>query len=105
MKRPFSIFLIVVFLGLVGGTFYFLWMKSQKKPVQYQTEQATVGDIVKKTVATGAIVPREEVEIKPRVSGVLESLPVEPGKMVKNGDAIAKIRIIPNAQTLNRAEG
>ena len=105
MKRPVSVLLIVIFVGLVAGTFWFLYAKSRKKPVQFQTETPQIGDVVKKTVATGAIVPREEVEIKPRVSGVLSALHVEPGKMVKSGDPIAKIQIIPNAQNLNRAEG
>ena len=104
MKRPVSLLLIVAFLGLVGGTFWFLWTKSQKKPVVYETEKPQVSDIVKKTVATGAIVPRQEVEIKPRVSGVLEQLNVQPGQIMKQGDTIAKIKIIPNAENLNRAE-
>jgi HlyD family secretion protein len=103
MKRSLTLLFVLVFLVLVGGTFWFLWKKSQKKPVEYQTESPEVMDIVKKTVATGAIVPREEVEIKPRVSGVLETV-VEPGQAVKAGDQIAKIQIIPDAASLNRAE-
>lgn len=104
MKRVASIVMIVVFVGLVGGTFWFLWSKSRQKPTQFKTEKAQVMDIVKKTVATGAIVPRREVEIKPRVSGVLQELFVEPGQAVKNGDQIAKIQIVPDALSLNRAE-
>ena len=105
MKRSLSAFLVLAFLVLVGGTFWFLYSKSQKKPVVFQTEQMQTGvDLVKKTVATGAIVPRQEVEIKPRVSGVLDTVNVEPGKAIKSGDTIAKIKIIPNAQELNRAE-
>jgi HlyD family secretion protein len=104
MKRIFQIFLILLFLAAVAGTMWFLWSKSQKKPKVYETETPMIADIVKKTVATGAIVPRQEVEIKPRVSGVLETLFVEPGKVVKNGDPIAKIRIVPNAAALNQAE-
>jgi HlyD family secretion protein len=104
MKRIFSFFLILLFLLAVVGTIWFLWAKSRKKPKVFETETAQVVDIVKKTVATGAIVPRREVEIKPRVSGVLDQLFVEPGRMVKNGDPIAKIRIVPNAANLNRAE-
>jgi HlyD family secretion protein len=104
MKRSLTLIFVAVFLVLVGGTFWFLWKKSQKKPVEFATESPEVMDIVKKTVATGAIVPRQEVEIKPRVSGVLETLFVEPGKLVKMGDPIAKIQIIPDAASLNRAE-
>jgi HlyD family secretion protein len=104
MKRVISILLIVVFVAVVGGTFWFLWSKSRKKPIVFKTERAAVMDIVKKTVATGAIVPRREVEIKPRVSGVLADLQVEPGDVVTTGQPIAKIQIVPDAVTLNRAE-
>jgi HlyD family secretion protein len=104
MKRVLSIFGILIFVALVGGTFWFLWSKSRDKPVVFQTEQAETKDIVKKTVATGAIVPRREVEIKPRVSGVIEKLDVEPGAEVKPDQPIAKIQIVPNEVNLNRAE-
>jgi HlyD family secretion protein len=70
----------------------------------YQTATPTVMDIVKKTVAPGAIVPRREVTIKPRVSGVVEKLYVEPGDHVKDKALIAKIEIIPNMVNLNAAE-
>ena len=104
MKRVLSIALILVFVGLVGWTFLFLYKKSQAKPVVYQTETPQKVDIVKKTVATGAIVPRQEVEIKPRVSGVLQELFVEPNTMVQQGDKIAKIQIVPDAASLQRAQ-
>src|SRR5215475_12677198 len=102
MKRPLSVLLIIAFLGLVGGTFWFLWTKSRAKPVVYDTESPQVMDLVKKTVATGAIVPRQEDEIKPRISGILEAIKVEPGQRVKQGDQIAKVQIIPNAENQAR---
>ncbi len=104
MKRVFSIFLIIVFVGLVGGTFWFLWSKSKKPATVFKTEQAETLDIVKKTVATGAIVPRREVEIKPKVSGVLETLEVAPGDPIRKDQVIGRIKIVPNAQGLNNAE-
>jgi HlyD family secretion protein len=94
-------------LGLVlaiGGAFLYLYKKSQAKPITYQTEQAEVVDLVKKTVATGSVVPRQSVDIKPKVTGVLSQLLVEPGKVVKIGDPIGKVDIIPDAQNLNSAE-
>jgi HlyD family secretion protein len=75
-----------------------------EKPVVYETETPFVTDIVKKAVATGAIVPRNEVEIKSRVSGVVDRLAVEPGDEVQAGDLIAVIRIIPDLGTLASAE-
>ena len=59
---------------------------------------------MKKTVATGSIVPRREVEVKPKVTGVLAELYVEPGKKVKAGDPLGKISIIPDAMQINQAE-
>lgn len=98
---------LVIGFGIVAAfvlTLGFLYMKSQEKDVTFETETPFVADIVKKTVATGAIVPRQEVEIKPRVSGVIVELHVEAGEIVKSGDLIAKIQIIPNVVNLNRAE-
>ncbi|MCA9676767.1 MAG: efflux RND transporter periplasmic adaptor subunit [Kofleriaceae bacterium] len=105
MKRVLlPLIIVTVLVALVGGTLWFLYTKSQKKPTVWKTETPEVMDIVKKTVATGAIVPRQEVEIKPRVSGVLETLAVEPGQYVHAGDEIGKIQIVPDAVNLNRAE-
>ena len=103
MKRLVGIVMIVLFVAAVGGTFWFLWSKSRKRPVVFATEKPAVQDIVKKTVATGSIVPRREVEIKPRVSGVIGELFVVPNTVVKSGDKIAKIQIVPNAVSLNNA--
>jgi HlyD family secretion protein len=91
---------IVLFLGTVG----FLYVQSQGAPVAYATVSPEVKDIVKKTVATGAIVPRNEVAIKSRVSGIVDKLEAEPGDVVAAGDLIARIRIVPDTVTLNRAE-
>lgn len=104
MKRLLPILIVLVCLGAAAGTLWFLYAKSKKRPEPVRTEAAEVMDIIKKTVATGAIVPREEVEIKPRVSGVLEELFVEAGAQVKAGDKIARIQIVPDAASLQRAE-
>jgi HlyD family secretion protein len=61
-------------------------------------------NIIKKTVATGSVIPRKEIEIKPQVSGIVEEVYVEAGNKVKSGDIIAKVRIIPDLVNLNNAE-
>jgi HlyD family secretion protein len=104
MKRFFKIFLGIVLIGLFISTFYYLYQKSQKKPVIYTTEQAFRGNLIKKTVATGSVVPKNEIEIKPQLSGIISELFVEPGQKIKKGDLIAKIRVIPNMTSLNNAE-
>src|SRR5262249_22582975 len=98
---------ILLSLGILSGfiaTLIFLYRKSEARTVFYQTTTPAVMDIVKKTVAPGAIVPRREVTIKPRVSGIVEKLYVKPGDYVKDKALIAKIEIVPNMVTLNGAE-
>jgi HlyD family secretion protein len=104
MKKILSYLLLVIVVAIVGGAFFYLYKKSQAKPVVFQTEGPEIADITKKTVATGSIVPRREVEVKPKVTGVLSELYVEPGKIVKEGDALGKISIIPDAMQTNQAE-
>ena len=71
MKTFFKILILVVIVGVFVFTIYFLYNKSQAKPVVYETTTPTVTDIVLKTVATGKVVPRKEIEIKPKISGLL----------------------------------
>jgi HlyD family secretion protein len=104
MRTIFKILLGVVILGIFGYTFYFLYQKSQAKPVVYETTSPFIQTIIKKTVATGSVVPRKEISIKPQVSGIINELYVEPGDYVKKGDLIAKVRIIPNMLNLSNAE-
>lgn len=104
MKRILKITLLLAIVGVFGWTIWFLYKKSEEKPVLFQTQQPEVTNIIKKTVATGAVVPRKEVNIKPRVSGIIEQLYVIAGDKVKKGDMIARIKIIPNMVSLNEAE-
>ncbi|MCB9744802.1 MAG: efflux RND transporter periplasmic adaptor subunit [Alphaproteobacteria bacterium] len=104
MRRILPLLIVLGVLGAFGGTLWFLWDKSREKPEVFETAQATVTDIVRKTVATGAIVPRNEVALKPKVSGIIASLAVEPGQTVKAGDLIAEIRITPNSAQLASAQ-
>lgn len=105
MKKILKIALLVVILALFAITLVYLYNKSKEKPVVFQTENPFQTIIVKKTVATGSVIPRKEIEIKPQVSGIVEEVYVEAGKSVKTGDVIAKIRIIPDLVNLNNAEG
>lgn len=104
MKKVLTWLLAIVTLAIIGGAFFYLYKKSQSKPVVFQTESPETADIVKKTVATGSIVPRREVEVKPKVTGVLSELYVEPGKIVRQGDPLGKISIIPDAMQINQAD-
>jgi HlyD family secretion protein len=95
-------------LALIGvlfiATLVFLYMKSRPKKVIFETVSPVKTNIVKKSVATGSVVPRREVEIKPKVTGVVTEIYIIPGQKIKTGDLIAKIKIIPNIAQLNEAE-
>ena len=94
---------ISVFVAFVA-TLVFLYRKSEARPIAYQTALPVLADIVKKTVAPGALVPRREVTIKPRVSGVIEKLLIEPGQNLKQGALVARVRIMPNMVQVDAAE-
>jgi HlyD family secretion protein len=104
MKKILLALLGTIVLLTIVAAFGYLYVKSRTKPVVHQTEVAEIADIVKKTVATGSIVPRRSVEVKPKVTGVLSELYVDPGKVVKLGDPLGKISIVPDAMQINQAE-
>ncbi|HEX3773581.1 MAG TPA: efflux RND transporter periplasmic adaptor subunit [Polyangiaceae bacterium] len=92
-----------VFAAFIA-TLVFLYRKSEARPIVYQTVKPVMMDIVKKTVAPGALVPRREVAVKPHVSGVIEKLLIQPGQAIKQGQLVAKIRIMPNMVQVDQAE-
>jgi len=103
MKKGCTI-TILIFLALAfAGALFWLYKKNAEPPVVYETEQAEVRSISKSTVATGNINPKEEVLIKPNISGIIDEVYVEAGDYIKSGDLIAKIRVVPNVSSLNSA--
>lgn len=104
MKRTGTIIvlLVIVISSLIG--IYWIWQKDQEDPIEYAAEQPETKTIVKETVATGSIVPKEEVNIKPNISGVIDKIHVEAGEFVKAGDLIAEIKVVPNVSSLTNAK-
>ncbi len=103
MKKGCLIAALVV-LGLmsIGLIWYFIG-QNDKAPVEYESTKPEVQDIIKKAVASGSIKPRKEVNIKPQVSGVIEELYVEAGDLVKKGQKLALIKLIPSEVNINSA--
>ena len=104
MKKFFKILALVFVIVLFIGTIVFLASKNKKEPVVYNIEKPQKTNIINKTMATGSIVPRKEIQIKPQVSGIVQEIYLEAGSMVKEGEVIAKVKIIPDVQSLNSAE-
>lgn len=104
MKKFFGLLFAVALLGLFAWTTFFLYQKSQEAPVVYETAMPLTADIFSKTVATGNIKPRKEIEVKSKVSGVVEQIFVEAGDAIKKGDLIARIELVPDVEYLRNAE-
>ena len=104
MKILKNLAISLMILGAVFATIYFI--KTNSKPlVEYKTQSPKTQNIEKKTVVTGTVIPEDEVEIKPQISGIIEKLFVEEGDLVTNGDLLAKVKVVPNEQSLNTAKG
>ena len=104
MKKILSYGMLIIILLVFVGTAVFLFNKSQAKPQSYTTDTVINTTIVKKTVATGKVIPRREIEVKSQVSGVVEKVYVVAGQTVKKGDIIAKITLRPSMLNVNSAE-
>jgi len=103
-KKITRVILLVLLLSGVIWSFYFFYAKSQKPAVTFNTITPFDTVIIKKTVATGSVTPRKEVNMKSQVSGIIEKLYIVAGQQVKQGDVIAKIKIIPNMLNMANAE-
>jgi HlyD family secretion protein len=104
MKNIKNIGFILIALGLLFSIAYYIKTNS-RSAITYETEQLKYKTIEDKIVATGSVVPEDEVNIVPQISGIIQEIFVDEGDQVKAGDLLAKIKVIPNEQTLNSAEG
>lgn len=104
MKKFFKIGLLALVAIIFVGTLVFLYKKSQPKSEVYEIVKLDTATFVQSTIATGKIEPRDEVQIKPQISGIISELYKEAGQMVKKGEVIAKVKVIPEMGQLNSAE-
>lgn len=104
MKRTGTIITLLIIVIAFSAGIWYIYSKDKTNPVVFQTETASIQTIVKKTVATGNIVPKEEVLIKPNISGIIDEIFVLAGDVVLAGDLIAKVKVVPNINSLNSAK-
>ena len=104
MKKYSKLIFAAIIALIFIGTFVFLWQKSQPKEVVYNEFTPKLDSIQKTTIITGKIEPRNEVNIKPQISGIISELLKEPGDYVNAGDVIAKVKVIPDMAQLSSAE-
>lgn len=104
MKKYLKVILAAIVGLVLISTFVFLYMKSKPQPVVYDEFTPKVADINKTTVITGTIEPRDEVEVKPQISGIITEIYKEAGDKVEAGEVIAKVKVIPDMGQLSSAE-
>ena len=104
MKKYFKIVIAALVALVFIGMFVFLWMKSQPKPDVYEEFTPEVMDLKKTTVVTGKIEPRNEVNVKPQISGIIAEIMKEAGEHVQAGEVIARVKVIPDMQQLSSAQ-
>lgn len=105
MKKHFGKYLLITLITLLFiGTFVYLFKRSQPKTESYSTMEVTRTDIVRSTVVTGKIQPRDEVNVKPQISGIVAELYKEAGQTVKKDEIIAKLKVIPDMSSLSSAQ-
>lgn len=104
MKKYVRITLLIVAGLIFLGTFAFLYRKSQPEATRYEILKAQTADLSRSTIATGKIEPRDEILIKPQISGIIDEVYKEAGQTVRKGEVIAKVKVIPELGQLNSAE-
>jgi HlyD family secretion protein len=103
--KKFGKYLLFILIALViAGTFAYLFKRSRPQEIRYEELTAEVADIVKSTVVTGKVQPRDEVNVKPQISGIIDELYKEAGQPVKEGEIIAKLKVIPDMSSLSSAQ-
>ena len=102
--KKYSKLIIAAIIGIIFlGTFVFLWKKSQPKEVVYNEFTPELRDIEKSTIVTGKIEPRNEVNVKPQISGIITDILKQAGDYVQAGEVIAKVKVIPDMGQLSAA--
>ena len=104
MKYFKYIGIAVLVLGFMFSMAYYIKTNS-RSAITYETEKLSYETIEEKIVATGSVIPEDEVNIVPQISGIIDEIYVEEGEEVNEGDLLAKIKVVPNEQALNSAEG
>ena len=104
MKKAIRYIVVALIVAVLVGTFVFLYRKSKPEEIRYQEFTASRQDIARTTVITGKIVPRNEVNIKPQINGIIAEIFKEAGQTVQKGEVIARLTVIPDMNSLSAAQ-
>ncbi|MDR4495833.1 MAG: efflux RND transporter periplasmic adaptor subunit [Nitrospirales bacterium] len=99
-----TILLAVLGVAVFSASAFFLYLRSSVIAEDYQLVSPVRATIVQKVTANGMIIPRQEVKIKPQISGVIEHILVKRGDRVQKHDLLATIEPYPNPMDISVAE-
>ena len=103
-KKALYIFLGLIFVVILISVISYLVKSNSKENETFLTKKPTVQNMDDKVMATGKIVPREEIEIKPNMPGIIDKIMVDEGDHVTAGQLIATLKIVPNVSSVNSAQ-
>ena len=100
MKKVFKIGTAIFIAVLLIVVLKYFKDANSESIIDYDTEIPFYTSINTNVVATGKLNPEDEIELKPQVTGIVDVIYVEEGDIIQKGDLIAKIRVVPNEQSL-----
>ena len=103
-KKAIYIILGLLFAVALFSGIGYLVKSNSKESEAFLTRKPSVQNMEDKVMATGKIVPKEEIEIKPNIAGIIDKILVDEGDRVEVGQLIATVRIVPNLSEVNNAQ-
>lgn len=100
-------FIWIIVLVVVAASVVAVWQvkgRNGKRNNSGSVVKVERGDVVEKALAVGSIVPRNEVSVKSKVSGVVKTIYKQPGERVKEGEPLVEIRPDPTPLELAQAK-
>ncbi len=104
MKQNTTRIILIAIVLAFGGALFYFWKRNQKKDITFETKQPYTTNIQLTSIATGKIIPDEEVSIRPNINGIVSKVYVEAGEPIEVGDKIAEIRVVPNISNLQSSK-
>lgn len=104
MKKVVKIIVIALFLGGVIWALYYNFSKNKEEITTFKTVQPKLRSIEQTAVATGEIKPKEQIEIKPNISGIIDEIYAKEGDVLTQGQLIASLKVVPDVNSLSIAK-
>jgi HlyD family secretion protein len=99
MKKILLITAVIIVIVIIG---YLVFKPTANENGTLKLVEVTRGSIVDKALAVGQLEPRQEIQVKSKISGIVKKLHVEIGDVINAGEPL--ITVAPNPTPLEYAE-